>query len=240
MATTVDPRYFNIARAGYHTSALMMQRKRRHAISTGFVQSHIARGNRNLLVIGLSLTAIGGGLALLFGHWFPALLCLPGIVALGAWLRRVASPASHPIYKQLARYGEPNELVARIDQEFAGVRANDVAQLGVTWFAQGNIYGLDLVPWQEIAWLYLYSRRYNHVRSNYIRVWSRNGTQLVALTWTEMERAEQFLSALHARAPWAEVGYSAELEKQWHKQRAEFLRRVDMRKALLATERITT
>jgi hypothetical protein len=169
----------------------------------------------------------------LFTHWFPLVLVVPGVIMLGFWLKRILNPRAHPIYKELARFGDPQQLADQVNQEFVGVKANDVTQFGKTWLAQGNTYGLDLVPWQEIVWLYIHSEVRNRVRTNYVRVKSRGGQQLSAPTWADMDRAEQFLRDLYTRAPWAEVGYSPEIESQWTKQRAEFVARVDARKATL-------
>src|SRR3954451_5615292 len=192
-------------------------------MQAGFIEAHIARGNRNMLLVGLALMIIGGGLAALFAHWFPLVLIVPGVIMLGFWLKRILNCRAHPIYKELARFGDPQQLAEQVNQEFAGVKANDVTQFGTNWLAQGNTYGLDLVPWQEIVWLYIHSEVRNRVRTNYVRVKSRGGQQLSAPTWSDMDRAEQFLRELYARAPWAEVGYTPEIEAQWTKQRAEFI-----------------
>ena len=193
----------------------------------GFVQAHIARGNRTLLVLGLVLAIVGVGLSLLFKNWFAILFIgVPGVIVLGVWLLRILNPSAHPIYKNLARYGDVQQVVQQVNQEFAGVQANDTPQFGAHWLAQGNTYGLDLLPWQEIAWLHIYTRIRNGVRSNYVRVWSRDGKQFVIPS----AMPEQTLRQLYNRAPWAEVGYSPELEQEWAKQRPAFLERIDARK----------
>lgn len=74
----------------------------------------------------------------------------------------------------------------------------------------------------------------NGLQSNYVRVWSRDGKQFVALAGMRKEEAEQLLYGLHARAPWAEVGFSRELQRQWNKQRTEFVGRVEARRVILA------
>ncbi|PYS89577.1 MAG: hypothetical protein DMF64_17250 [Acidobacteria bacterium] len=69
------------------------------------------------------------------------------------------------------------------------------------------------------------------MRSNYVRIWSAGGRQLVAPVGRKPGEPEQLLRELYMRAPWAEVGYTRELEQQWRKQRAEFLQRVEARRA---------
>ena len=202
-------------------------------METGFIESHIARGNRNLLLIGLALTVVGSGLAILFGRWIPALSAVAGAIALGVWLIHVFNPAAHPIYKRLAQYGDPQNLARQVNQEFEGARPADTTHFGANWLAQGDTYGLSLVPWVDIAWLHIYTSVRNGLQSNYVRVWSRDGKQFVALAGMRKEEAEQLLYELHARAPWAEVGFSRELQRQWNKQRAEFVDRVDARRVSL-------
>ena len=84
-----------------------------------FIERHIKSGNRNLLLIGLALTIVGGGLFALLDRWFPLLMAVPGLIAIGAWLIRVVNPSGHPVYKRLARYGDPHELASQVNQEFA-------------------------------------------------------------------------------------------------------------------------
>jgi len=197
-------------------------------MNTEFVQSHIKRGNRNLLVIGLLLTIVGSVLTAV--SWFPALIAVPGLFALGAWVRRIVSPNTHPIYKQLERYGDVQTIVQQLNREFSGAKASDVTNFGEKWLAQGDAYGLSIVPWTEIAWLHIYTKTQGAVRTScYVRVWSRDGKQFVAPAGVRPGEVEQLFEDLRARAPWAEVGYTAELQQFWNKHREDFLRRVDAR-----------
>ena len=47
-------------------------------MEAGFIESHIARGNRNLLVIGVALTVTGVGLVILLSRWIPGSSLFPG------------------------------------------------------------------------------------------------------------------------------------------------------------------
>jgi hypothetical protein len=172
----------------------------------------------------------------LFWHWFPLISVVFGLMTLGMWLRRILNQRGHPVYHQLARYGDVHQVAQHIDQEFAGVQASDALHFGVTWLAQGHLYGLDAVPWQEIAWLHTYHRlSRSGVSTHFVRVWARDGTQFLSPAnlkgYRTLEQAEALLRELSVRAPWAEVGYSPKLKTQWKKQRAEFVKRVDARRA---------
>jgi hypothetical protein len=196
-----------------------------------FIESHIARGNRNLLLIGPALTIIGGGISIATSHWFPALIAVPGLIALGSWLMRVINPSGHPIYKRLAQYGDREQLMQQVNREFAGVKLAEVTHFGANWLAQRETYGLSLVPWSNIAWLHIYAKTQGGVRTTcYVRVWSRDGKQFVAPAGVRPGEVEQLFEELRARAPWAEVGYSPELHEEWSKRRAQFVARVDARR----------
>ena len=97
-------------------------------MNTEFIESHIKRSNRNLLLIGIALTIIGGGLAFL--SWVPALIAVPGVIALAFWLSRMLNRDFHPIVKQLAKYGDPRLLAQQVNREFAGVKSSDTTHFG--------------------------------------------------------------------------------------------------------------
>ena len=203
-------------------------------METGFIESHIGRSNRNLLVIGVVLTIIGGGLAFL--SWVPALISVPGVVALGCWMRRLLNPTAHPIYKRLAQYGDPQLLAQQVNREFDGVKSSDATHFGANWLAQSDTYGLSLVPWSDIAWLHIYVKTQGGIRSScYVRVWSRDGKQFVAPAGVRHGEVEQLFEELRSRAPWAETGYSRELQQEWNNRHAEFVARIDLRKAQYRT-----
>lgn len=69
-----------------------------------------------------------------------------------------------------------------------------------------------------------------------MRVWSRDGKQVVAPAGVRSGEVEKLLEDLHTRAPWAEAAYSAELQREWNKRRAEFVARVDGRRARYQTD----
>lgn len=194
-----------------------------------FVQSHIGRGNRNMLLTGIALVLIGGGLAWLFQHWFPLLVLIPGVVVFVFWLVRVVNPKGHPVYKQLARYGEPQQLASDIDREFANTTANDRTLFGEHWLAQGNMFGVDLVPWTAIAWLHVYTIVRNRVPSHHVKVYTRDGSMFQTPGVNDEDRARETMLELHQRASWAEMGYSKDLENEWARHRSDVVARVDAR-----------
>jgi Family of unknown function (DUF6709) len=206
-------------------------------MAKGFIESNVARGNRNLLMLSLVLILVGGGLAAGTGRWFPAVIGLAGVIMLGSWLKRVLNSSGHPIYKRLAAYGDPQQLAQQVNREFAEVKPSDTTHFSKNWLAQGEAYGLSLVPWSDIAWLHTYTKTQGGIRTScYVRVWSRDGKQFVAPAGVRPGEVEQLLEELRARAPWAEVGYSPELQQEWNKRRVDFLARVDARRIRYQTD----
>ncbi len=115
-------------------------------MQAGFVQSHITRGNRNVLRVGLLLIIVGALVSMLFWHWFPLVSVVLGVMSIGTWLLRILNPRKHPVYQQLACYGDARQVAEQIDREFAGVKGSNAMQLGATWLAQGHLYGVHVVP----------------------------------------------------------------------------------------------
>jgi hypothetical protein len=197
---------------------------------TDFLRAHRARGDRALLSVGLALAVSGAGLALLFYHWFPAILLVAGLLALAERLRQRLSGARHPVYAQLARFGDPLQLAAEVNREFSGVPADDSTHLGERWLAQGDTYGVALVPWGAVVWLVARREVLMQVPRTIVEVWTRDGRRLVVPCRQNPGSAEAMLQAMQARAPWAEVGRTPELEREWRHDRAAFLARVEARR----------
>ncbi len=203
-------------------------------MNPGFIESHVARGNRNLIITAVVLIAIAAGLYAV-GIWVPVPVAgVAALIVLATWVRRVLDPRAHPVYKRLARYGDVAPLTQQVDEEFAGVRADGEPHFGRRWLAQRHRFGLNLTPWDDVAWMHVYSRVRNGVMTDCsVHVYSRHGDYVSAATEKSTQAAEQLLRQLHERAPWAEVGYSSALKVEFQSERAKFLERVDARRQQL-------
>ena len=202
---------------------------------SGFLAAHVARGTRNVLKIGVALTVLGLGMTWLFDNPFPLFVALPGVVALGVWVYRRMKPEAHPAYTGLARFGDPAQVAAEVEAAFAGVPIDEAVRFSADWLAQGDTYGVHVVPWREVAWIHLYTRVQNGFPSHFVRVWTRDGRTFVIPVGRAEGEKESMLAQLYARAPWAEVGYSPEKLKEWQRERAAVLARVDARRASTPT-----
>lgn len=192
-----------------------------------FIEAQIARGRRNTLLLGLGFVVFGALVSALLRVWTPAaLLGFLGLLIL--WLGGAFSSRYSDVYNQLALYGDPRRLAQEVNGEFAGVKLGDGAHFGERWLACTDAMGMRLAPWSEIVWLYCYEEVRNRIRRYYVKVSTREGRQFSVPT--KSYEAEQLAREMHARAPWAELGYSNELDGLWDERRAEFVRRVDARR----------
>jgi hypothetical protein len=202
-------------------------------MARGFVASHVVRGNRNLLIVGV-LVSLAGAFSLRAvqgSHWthflFPAAIAATGAIMVGLGIVRSFSPSLHPIYRRLAAAGDARTLAAALDREFATA---PLPAFGREWLVSASFYGLDATRWTDIAWVYVQvTRRHGSEMYRKVFVWSRDGDLLETPPTTTPAEADRQLSDVAARAPWAEVGYSAEREKEWRRRRPDVVRRVDAR-----------
>lgn len=171
----------------------------------------------------LGLVAGGAGLVL-------------ALVLLQRSTSRRARPASHPIWKRLASFGEARALAAQLDME---VRASDVARfkggasLTRSWLVRERFFGFDLVPVERLAWVH---KKVTTQKQYFITVGKqyeavvcdRDGGQL-SIRGKEAE-VDRLLTGIVERVPWVLAGWTEELERAWAKQRAEVVAAVDARR----------
>jgi hypothetical protein len=198
------------------------------------IRSEHAEVADSLLPLVLDATAdrTGGTLGLVAG----AALLVLALLQLQRWSGRRARPASHPIWKRLARLGEARSLAAQLDME---VRASDVVRfqgrttLTRSWIVRERLYGYDLLPLDRLAWIH---KKVTAQKQYFITVGKqyeaivcdRDGGQL-SFRAKEAE-VDRLLTALAERVPWVLVGWTQELERAWTKQRAEVIAAVDARR----------
>lgn len=156
-----------------------------------------------------------------------------GVFALARWLRS-RSFAAHPLAKDLARYGDPAQVLQQIEAEVPpDTKGNNV--ISPRWvMALGN-YGGSIRRLDDIAWAYrhtLTQKRYGITvgKTESVKLHDRAGNQLSCVFAKDAAGADRFLGQVMERGPWIVAGYSTDLEARWKKSRADFLAAVDERK----------
>lgn len=161
-------------------------------------------------------------------------LCLWGLFRAIQWR---ASPLSHPIARALGRFGDAQQTIAAIDAELQAPHARiGDTHLTPNWLVLDQPIRLQAARLDEIVWLYklVTKRRVNGVpvgQSFTAEIRDRHGVAL-SIFGTE-EQVNQLLNAAAQRAPWAIVGFSAELEQAWKKNRGALLASVEQRRAMV-------
>lgn len=219
-----------------------------------FLETAVRRSNRRLLRLNLpfivatiygaaTVRAAGHSESLLFiaTSFFSAMMW-PGAVV-GFWnLRkyqlRERDPFLHPDFKPLRSYGDVHTVAAEAERSFrAGpwIVRNAFLIITPVWYGFSKKSGFDAFPVREIVWAY---RLRSREKVNGIVV--REGQSLIVRTGSgrssgvnlgSQQAVEEVLRGLAAAAPWAEIGWSAELSEQWTRHRADFLARTDARRA---------
>ncbi len=169
--------------------------------------------------------------------FFIGLGLLIGLALLSMGLRRTLDPLRHPFMKALARYGDAQTLSESISQDMAMSHTELKGGVHVTrrWviFARGGSF--QAARLQDVVWVYQLVTQH---RSYGIKT----GKTYAALVWDEQGKKIAFqgrqqanvtaaLEAIAQAAPWAVYGYSADLNQQWQKNRADFIAGVKQRRA---------
>jgi hypothetical protein len=171
------------------------------------------------------------------GYWAVGLgvpVLLLGLWNLAKWWGRNQDVASHPVYRRLAAYGNPEMLSHEIDAAVSAGQAKfGDAFLAGSWIFQASSFALKFMKFDEVVWAY---KKVTKHSVNFIPtgktysalVCSRTGAILTVSAGEAV--VNSLLQALMQGVPWALFGYNAELQAHWTKNRAAFAAAVDERK----------
>lgn len=200
------------------------------------VQSNLSQGGVTLLPVMLDATD---------SFRVPFFICVPIaliLAAIGVYMVRASSQRSgdfalHPIGEILARHGKPEEVAERMEAELkpgaGSVRVKDVV-ISNSWLLRPTTFGADIAAIRDIIWIHkkvTKTKAYGVVTTNtsYEAVLrARDGTS-IEISLGE-EDADRCLGHVAQRAPWAIVGYDAQIESLWNGSRAELVAAVDARR----------
>jgi hypothetical protein len=167
---------------------------------------------------------------------FAGLLLLLGCWALLRSKRYKENPESHPICKNLSRYGPLYTLVPEIDEESKAAAAIGSVMLTRNWIISGSTVMLRA----EIVWVY--KKRTKHsvnfipTHTTYAMVVCDSRGKRVEIRNSE-QGVDGQLSGWGEQLPWVIFGFDAGIQKLYRKQLAVFAQTVSERKASLAVRR---
>ena len=163
------------------------------------------------------------------------------LLLLGLWnvaraVLRWSDSDRHPIARRLMRFGPPEEVAERIDNE---VRTQpDTFRLGPalltpSWLLRPTFFGLEVRHLGEVLWVYQKVTRHsvNFIptgKSYAAVVRDRHGGTLEVVGGEK--GVLQFLQEVVHRAPWVIGGYNQQLDRAWTKDRDELIAAVDERR----------
>lgn len=169
---------------------------------------------------------IGFGLGLpLFG------LCIFGFARA---LRRSDNPLLHPTMRALARFGSPTEIAGQINAELLAPQWQAGGlRLTTHWLAQVSKRNLAATHIDDVMWVYkqVTQRRFNGIsvgKSHAAKIWDRHGVCVTVVGTAAL--VDQALLEISKRAPWAWMGFNADLQKTWKSNRAALITSADQRR----------
>ena len=151
------------------------------------------------------------------------------------WSGRMANPRSHPLNALIRRCGDPKTVANAIDMEYRGGTTKFGRSVIVTpnWIITRNLFGTTVIGFEHVIWAYRkITKHYTYFiptgKTHAAVVNGRFGQHLEA----QMKDAKctEFLELLQQKAPWAVLGFSAELKTMWEKNQKQMIGLVDDRR----------
>jgi hypothetical protein len=173
------------------------------------------------------------------------LLVIPALLGWMLWtlisaLIWAGAPTLHPIARALGRFGDVRQAIGSIDAELATnhQRVGDL-RLTPTWLIHQTRATLQVTRHEDIVWIYkktITHRSYGVVTGRFHAavICDRHGGE-IAIQLKDEALVSQMLAAVASRAPWAIMGYQAEIERAWRRSRAAVVAGVDQRLQQLRT-----
>lgn len=169
-----------------------------------------------------------GGVALLLGLLIWRLINVA---------RRSGSPANHPIARDLALFGDWEQMACEIDAQMAQPHQIFKEKFHLTsgWFILHDKSHFEAVPYRDMIWHYLFQINHRTFgvtmnKSYYVMIRDRFGKTRQFLFGNKPEPAQELLDHLRVLAPWTYSGYSDQLQHAWIKEREQLINSVDARR----------
>jgi hypothetical protein len=159
--------------------------------------------------------------------------------ALAAWnlwkaMRRSSEIQSSPVWKNLAVYGDAEQLSSQIEAELQPAMTQKYGKLQITpqWMVRRKLFSTWVSPVADMVWIY------KKVTKHSVNFIPTGKTYSVVLVGRHRQRTEEqmkekavneMLGDLAARVPWALFGFTQDLEKAWQKDPAGVIAAVDSR-----------
>jgi uncharacterized protein DUF6709 len=161
------------------------------------------------------------------------------LLALAAWnclkaVRRSAEPQLAPVWKNLAAFGNAEQLSQQIEAELQPNMIRRYGKLQITqqWLVRRKLFSTWVSPVGDLVWIY------KKVTKHSVNFIPTGKTYSVVLVGRHRQRTEEqmkekavneLLVDLANRVPWALFGFDQNLDKAWRKDPAGVISSVDAR-----------
>lgn len=155
---------------------------------------------------------------------------------------RFGNPQKHPTAKALMKYGDPEEVAQKIDEEYNSEDRQVIGPVTITrsWLIHPTTFGVQAMFLGDSAWAYKtitqhYTNGVPTGKTFGANLCDIHGTQYTVALKSE-ELTDQFVIGVLQRVPWVLVGYDAELDRLWKKDKPRIYELVEQRRQELAEE----
>jgi hypothetical protein len=149
-------------------------------------------------------------------------------------MRRAGEIQSSPVWKNLAAFGNAEQLSQQIEAELqpAMIRKYGKLQMTQQWMVRRKLFSTWVSPIADLVWIY------KKVTKHSVNFIPTGKTYSVILVGRHRQRTEEqmkekvvneMLADLAARVPWALFGFDENLDKAWRKDPAGVIAGVDSR-----------
>lgn len=147
------------------------------------------------------------------------IIFIAGVEGMLRLIARQTDINQHPIYKSLARYGDPQTVIKQIEGEMA-LGSEQVGKLQVTpkWAITSSRTTFDAVYLKDAVWMYkmITQHRTNGIptgKSFKVLVYDKHGHLMEVPT--KKNTVDDMLQVIYQRAPWILTGFNDELQNMW-------------------------
>jgi hypothetical protein len=165
---------------------------------------------------------------------------LLGLWLVGIPLRRQLQPENHPLLKQLAKYGQLQDIRMRIDSEIRGEGGGEKfrsMQITTNWLIHAAPYKTNVMATKDVVWAYPKVTKHYHngipTGTTYSAIIRDSKGQSLEISGKK-DSVPKLLESLQRRMPWVLMGFSKELEALWSKEKPKFFQLIEQRRAKLA------
>jgi hypothetical protein len=151
-------------------------------------------------------------------------------------MSRFGNPQNHPIARRLLKYGDPEEVAQKIEDEY---HSDDVQVVGPvtftrSWMIRPTTFGVDAMFLGDSAWSYKtvtqhYTNGVPTGKTYTANLCDIHGTQFSVQLKSEA-LTDEFVVAVAHRVPWVLAGFVPDIEKLWKKDKPKLYEIVEDRR----------